>query len=75
MSVTSIKLEGGISDPQFVEISTNARRQERIHLLGLLRILMAHLEKENVAADEIHAAVELWIINREISPLIKDSKQ
>jgi hypothetical protein len=41
MSITSIKLDGGISDPEFVEISTNARKRERAHLLGLLRILSA----------------------------------
>ncbi|HEC0400360.1 TPA: hypothetical protein R1R37_001116 [Klebsiella aerogenes] len=67
MSVKSIKLGNGISDPEFVEISTNARKQERAHLLGLLRILMANLEKESVAANEIYAAVELWIINREVT--------
>ncbi|WP_158241090.1 hypothetical protein [Klebsiella quasipneumoniae] len=38
MGVKSIKLESGISDPDFVEISINARKHERAHLLGLLRI-------------------------------------
>ena len=40
MSVTSIKPEGGISDLEFMGISTNARKGERAHLLGLLRIRM-----------------------------------
>lgn len=45
MSITSIKLDGGISDPEFVEISTNARKRERAHLLGLLRIYVGQLKK------------------------------
>lgn len=47
MSITSIKLDGGISDPEFVEISTNARKRERAHLLGLLRIFIGQLKKES----------------------------
>lgn len=45
MSITSIKLDGGISDPEFVEISANARKHERAHLLGLLRIFVGQLKK------------------------------
>ncbi len=45
MSVTSIKPEGGISDPEFMGISTNARKGERAHLLGLLRIRMGLAER------------------------------
>ena len=45
MSVTSIKLESGISDPEFMGISTNARKSERAHLLGLLRIRMGLLKE------------------------------
>lgn len=47
MSITSIKLDGGISDPEFVEISANARKHERAHLLGLLRIYVGQLKKES----------------------------
>lgn len=46
MSITSIKLDGGISDPEFVEISTNARKRERAHLLGLLRIFIGQLKRK-----------------------------
>lgn len=46
MSITSIKLDGGISDPEFVEISTNARKRERAHLLGLLRIYVGQLKRK-----------------------------
>lgn len=66
MSVKSIKLEGGINDPEFMEINSTARKNERAHLFGLLRALMTNLEKENVTTEEIYAAVELWIINREV---------
>lgn len=45
MSVKSIKLDSGISDPEFMEISTNARKHERAHLLGLLRIYVGTLKE------------------------------
>nr|VXZ85981.1 Uncharacterised protein [Klebsiella pneumoniae] len=48
MSVTSIKPEGGISDPEFMGISTNARKGERAHLLGLLRIRMGLLKEQGL---------------------------
>ena len=51
MSITSIKLDGGISDPEFVEISTNARKRERAHLLGLLRIYVGQLKKESATPE------------------------
>ena len=53
MSVKSIKLDGEISDPEFVEISTNARKHERVHLLGLLRIFVSQLKKESATPEEI----------------------
>lgn len=66
MSVKSIKLENGISDPEFMEISTNARKHERAHLLGLLRIFVSQLKKENLPPEEIYSSVERWISNREL---------
>lgn len=66
MLVKSIKLESGISDPDFMEINTNARKNERAHLLGLLRIFMSQLKKESATQEEIHLSVERWISNREL---------
>ncbi|HAU4330726.1 TPA: hypothetical protein F6U11_13980 [Citrobacter freundii] len=66
MSVKSIKLENGISDPEFMEISTNARKNERAHLLSLLRIFVSQLKKENLPQEEIYSSVERWISNREL---------
>ncbi|EMN3920353.1 hypothetical protein REJ49_003149 [Citrobacter farmeri] len=66
MSIKSIKLESGVSDPEFVEISTNARKRERAHLLGLLRIFVGQLKKENATPEEIYSSVERWISNREL---------
>ena len=63
MSVTSIKPEGGISDPEFMGISTNARKGERAHLLGLLRIRMGLLK--GLTPEEIYSALEQWIANHE----------
>ncbi|HBT3702963.1 TPA: hypothetical protein MBH80_005070 [Klebsiella pneumoniae] len=67
MSVKSIKLESGISDPEFVEINTNARKHERAHLLGLLRIFFGQLKKESATPEEIYSSVERWIVNRELT--------
>ncbi|WP_395166120.1 hypothetical protein [Klebsiella pneumoniae] len=67
MSITSIKLESGISDPDFMEISANARRRERAHLLGLLRIFVGQLKKESATPEEIYSSVERWIVNRELT--------
>ncbi|MGQ4593076.1 hypothetical protein ACUIG4_14120 [Raoultella ornithinolytica] len=67
MSVKSIKLESGISDPEFVEINTNARKHERAHLLGLLRIFVGQLKKESTTPEEIYSSVERWIVNRELT--------
>lgn len=67
MSIKPIKLDNEISDPKFVEISTNARKHERAHLLGLLRIFVGQLKKESVTADEIQASLEDWINNRELT--------
>ncbi|HGF0162244.1 TPA: hypothetical protein ACGBXG_005271 [Klebsiella variicola] len=66
MSITSIKLDGGISDPEFVEISTNARKRERAHLLGLLRIFIGQLKKESATPEEIYSSIERWIDSREL---------
>ncbi|WII79933.1 hypothetical protein N5863_16245 [Klebsiella pasteurii] len=71
MSVTSIKLENKISDPEFVEISANARKRERAHLLGLLRILVGQLKKESLTPEEIYSSVERWTSHREL-PISED---
>lgn len=71
MSVTSIKLENKISDPEFVEISANARKCERAHLLGLLRIFIGQLKKESLTPEEIYSSVERWISHREL-PISED---
>ncbi|WP_117048135.1 hypothetical protein, partial [Klebsiella pneumoniae] len=60
MSITSIKLDGGISDPEFVGISTNARKGERAHLLGLLRIRMGLPKEQGLTPEEIYSALEQW---------------
>lgn len=67
MSITSIKLDGGISDPEFVEISANARKHERAHLLGLLRIFVGQLKKESATPEEIYSSIERWVDAREVS--------
>ncbi|MHA6678495.1 hypothetical protein ACX43S_18540 [Enterobacter cloacae] len=67
MSIKPIKLDSEISDPEFVEISTNARKHERAHLLGLLRIFVGQLKKENATSEEIFSSVERWICNRELA--------
>ncbi|HBW3234660.1 MULTISPECIES: hypothetical protein [Klebsiella/Raoultella group] len=74
MSVKSIKLDGGISDPEFVEISTNTRKRERAHLLGLLRIFISQLKKESATPEEIYSSVERWIDSREL-PISEGNKQ
>ncbi|ENZ8439714.1 MULTISPECIES: hypothetical protein [Klebsiella] len=67
MSITSIKLDGGISDPEFVEISANARKRERAHLLGLLRIFVGQLKKESATPEEIYSSIEQWADARELT--------
>lgn len=74
MSITSIKLDGGISDPEFVEISTNARKRERAHLLGLLRIFTGQLKKESATPEEIYSSIEQWADARELT-ITEESKQ
>ena len=74
MSITSIKLDGGISDPEFVEISTNARKRERTHLLGLLRIYTGQLKKERATPEEIYSSIEQWADARELT-ITEESKQ
>ncbi|HHT0378257.1 TPA: hypothetical protein ACTW5H_003054 [Raoultella planticola] len=71
MSVTSIKLENKIGDPELVEISANARKRERAHLLGLLRIFVGQLKKESLTPEEIYSSVERWISHREL-PISED---
>ncbi|ENU4010047.1 hypothetical protein ACFH0Z_003252 [Klebsiella oxytoca] len=67
MSITSIKLDGGISDPEFVEISANARKRERAHLLGLPRIFVGQLKKESATPEEIYSSIEQWADARELT--------
>ena len=67
MSIKSIKLESGISDPEFMQINTDARISERAQLLGLLRIYMGLLKKESLTPEEIYLLVERWIVNRELT--------
>ncbi|HBS9903872.1 TPA: hypothetical protein MAZ20_002549 [Klebsiella aerogenes] len=67
MSIKSIKLESGISDPEFMQINTDARISERAKLLGLLRIYMGLLKKESLTPEEIYSSVERWIVNRELT--------
>lgn len=67
MSIKSIKLESGISDPEFMEISANARRHERAHLLGLLRIFAGQLKKESSTPEEIYSSIEQWASARELT--------
>ena len=67
MGIKSIKLDGGISDPEFVEISANARKRERAHLLGLLRIFIGQLKKESATPEEIYSSIEQWADARELS--------
>ncbi|HFZ1798276.1 TPA: hypothetical protein ACIJYP_002474 [Klebsiella pneumoniae] len=67
MPIKSIKLDGGVSDPEFVEISTNVRKHERAHLLGLLRIFVGQLKKENATPEDIYLSVERWIDSRELT--------
>ncbi|HIG8166043.1 TPA: hypothetical protein ACYESJ_004118 [Klebsiella pneumoniae] len=67
MSNKSIKLESGISDPEFMQINTDARISERAQLLGLLRIYMGLLKKESLTPEEIYSSVERWIVNRELT--------
>lgn len=74
MSITSIKLDGGISDPEFVEISTNARKRERAHLLGLLRICVGQLKKERATPEEVYSSIEQWADARELT-ITEESKQ
>ena len=74
MGIKSIKLDGGISDPKFVEISANARKRARAHLLGLLRIFIGQLKKESATPEEIYSSVERWIDSREL-PISEGNKQ
>ncbi|NIG47324.1 hypothetical protein [Klebsiella sp. Ap-874] len=67
MAIKSIKLESGISDPEFVEISTNARKRERAHLLGLLRIFIGQLKKESATPEDIYLSIEQWANARELT--------
>ncbi|HBY0434408.1 TPA: hypothetical protein MIO56_20770 [Klebsiella pneumoniae subsp. pneumoniae] len=67
MSIKSIKLESGISDPEFMQINTDARISERAQLLGLLRIYMGLLKKESLTPEEIYSSAERWIVNRELT--------
>lgn len=59
MGIKSIKLDGGIS--------ANARKRERAHLLGLLRIFIGQLKKESATPEEIYSSIEQWADARELS--------
>ncbi|AVJ59412.1 MULTISPECIES: hypothetical protein [Klebsiella] len=74
MGVKSIKLESGISDPDFVEISTNARKHERAHVLGMLRDFVGQLKKESATPEEIYSSIEQWANARELT-ITEESKQ
>ncbi|KNC89840.1 hypothetical protein [Trabulsiella odontotermitis] len=67
MHVNSIKLNEEISDPEFVAISMQARKAERAHLLGMLRLRLIMMKKETNTPDEIYAAIDAWIDARELS--------
>ena len=67
MGIKPIKLDGEICDPKFVEISANARKRARAHLLGLLRIFIGQLKKESATPEEIYSSIEQWADAREIS--------
>lgn len=47
---------------------------ERTHLLGLLRIKLTLLKKENLSTNEIYRSLENWIDNREQVAEIKEQK-
>ncbi|PIM84844.1 hypothetical protein [Raoultella planticola] len=74
MSIKLIKLDGGISDPEFAEISANARKRERAHLLGLLRIFIGQLKKESATPEEIYSSIEQWAADRELT-ITEENKQ
>ena len=74
MSIKSIKLESGISDPEFMQINTDARISERAQLLGLLRIYMGLLKKESLTPEEIYSSIEQWADARELT-ITEESKQ
>ena len=67
MGIKPIKLDNEITDPVFMEISVNARKAERNHLLGLLRILTGNLKKQKLPPAEIYAAIERWADARELT--------
>lgn len=74
MSITSIKLDGGISDPEFVEISANARKHERAHLLACCVFFVVQLKKESATPEEIYSSIEQWADARELT-ITEESKQ
>ena len=67
MSAKSIKLNKEISDPEFVAIGTNARRHERNHLLGLLRIYIETMKQRGLTNEEIYESLAHWIKQRELT--------
>lgn len=74
MTIKSIKLDKGVSDPEVVAISTYARRHERAHLLGLLRIFVGQMKKESATPEEIYSSIEQWANARELT-ITEESKQ
>ena len=63
----SIKLNKDISDLEFVSIGTNARRDERIHLLGLLRIHIETMKSGGLTSEEMYESLNRWIKQRELT--------
>lgn len=47
---------------------------ERVHLLGLLRIKLTLMKKEKLSTNEIYRSLEDWIGNREQAAVIKEHK-
>ncbi|EGI5075174.1 MULTISPECIES: hypothetical protein [Citrobacter] len=50
------------------------QKNERAHLLGLLRIKLTLLKKEKLSTNEIYRSLENWIDNREQAAEIKEHK-
>ncbi|VAS54382.1 Uncharacterised protein [Klebsiella quasipneumoniae] len=63
----SIKLNKEIGDPEVVAIGTNARRHERGHLLGLLRIYIETMKKRGLTNEEVYESLDQWIKQRELT--------
>lgn len=67
MTIKSIKLDKEVSDPEVVAISTFARRHERGHLLGLLRIYIGTMRSRGLTNEEVYESLDHWIKQRELT--------